>query len=168
MGLGLVMETAYLLPLTTACLAVALAALSLQTRRRRGYGPLAVGGAAAGLLPESGSPWRKPRRVSRVRAVPPCGRAPRPNLKPCLESFPMRKKTIGAAILAAVLGGGLTAYTLAFAGGGGGPLVDPTRPDCPGLIVCPLTGEPVCADRCPLGAGAAQSEDVPSCCQPKE
>lgn len=26
---------------------------------------------------------------------------------------------------------------------------DTTRPDCPGKIVCPLTGEQVCADRCP-------------------
>ena len=29
---------------------------------------------------------------------------------------------------------------------------DPQRPDCPGRIVCPLTGKPVCKDRCPLGA----------------
>ncbi len=27
---------------------------------------------------------------------------------------------------------------------------DPLRPDCPGRIVCPLTGKPVCKDRCPL------------------
>ena len=31
------------------------------------------------------------------------------------------------------------------------PTVDPHRPDCPGRIVCPLTGELVCRDRCPLG-----------------
>jgi hypothetical protein len=30
------------------------------------------------------------------------------------------------------------------------PTVDPSRPDCPGRIVCPLTGELVCQDRCPL------------------
>ncbi|MCO6438605.1 MAG: hypothetical protein J5J06_16050 [Phycisphaerae bacterium] len=30
------------------------------------------------------------------------------------------------------------------------PTVDPHRPDCPGRIVCPLTGELVCKDRCPL------------------
>lgn len=30
------------------------------------------------------------------------------------------------------------------------PTVDPQRPDCPGRIVCPLTGELVCKDRCPL------------------
>ena len=29
------------------------------------------------------------------------------------------------------------------------PTVDPKRPDCPGRIVCPLTGELVCKDRCP-------------------
>lgn len=29
---------------------------------------------------------------------------------------------------------------------------DTTRPDCPGKITCPLTGEQVCADRCPANA----------------
>jgi len=29
------------------------------------------------------------------------------------------------------------------------------RNDCPGRIVCPLTGAPVCKDRCPLGETAA-------------
>ncbi len=41
-----------------------------------------------------------------------------------------------------------------------------TRADCPGKVVCPLTGEPVCKDRCPLNE--AQKEDkpiLPSCCQ---
>ena len=33
------------------------------------------------------------------------------------------------------------------------PTVDPNRPDCPGRIVCPLTGELVCKDRCPLAKG---------------
>lgn len=28
------------------------------------------------------------------------------------------------------------------------------RADCPGKIVCPLTGEMVCIDQCPAGAGA--------------
>ena len=27
---------------------------------------------------------------------------------------------------------------------------DTTRPDCPGKIVCPLTGDQVCADQCPV------------------
>ncbi len=30
------------------------------------------------------------------------------------------------------------------------PTVDPNRTDCPGRIVCSLTGELVCKDRCPL------------------
>ncbi|MBI1367132.1 MAG: hypothetical protein GC162_00610 [Planctomycetes bacterium] len=28
---------------------------------------------------------------------------------------------------------------------------DPTRPNCPGQIQCPLSGKLVCEDRCPLG-----------------
>ncbi len=59
-----------------------------------------------------------------------------------------------AAVL--VLTGGAFAYRLAFASG--------ERPDCPGKIVCPLTGELVCRDRCPLGAGGAKSETAPGCC----
>lgn len=80
-----------------------------------------------------------------------------------------------AAVVA--LAGGLFAYDLAFASGnradGPGkiicpltgeeiskdqcPLIDPDRPDCPGGIVCPLTGELVCRDRCPLGADRAKT-----------
>ncbi len=44
------METAYLLPLTVLLLALALAALGFRAGRRRGYGPLALGIAAAALL----------------------------------------------------------------------------------------------------------------------
>jgi hypothetical protein len=29
------------------------------------------------------------------------------------------------------------------------------RADCPGKIVCPITGELVCADRCPAGQRSA-------------
>lgn len=32
------------------------------------------------------------------------------------------------------------------------PLIDANRADCPGKVVCPLTDEPVCQDECPLGA----------------
>lgn len=40
------------------------------------------------------------------------------------------------------------------------------RVDCPGKIVCPLTGEPVCKDRCPLGEENDKEQSVlPSCCQ---
>lgn len=36
-------------------------------------------------------------------------------------------------------------------------LVDADRADCPGRIECPLTGELVCRDECPV-------DEVPSCC----
>ncbi len=42
------------------------------------------------------------------------------------------------------------------------PTVDPDRPDCPGRIECPQTGELVCVDRCPLGAKA--NSQTKSCC----
>ena len=38
------------------------------------------------------------------------------------------------------------------------PTVDPNRPDCPGRIVCPLTGELVCKDRCPLDKSGVATE----------
>ena len=49
------------------------------------------------------------------------------------------------------------------------PTVDPDRADCPGRIICPATGEPVCIDRCPLRNSDAKplaSDAKPSCCQP--
>jgi len=37
------------------------------------------------------------------------------------------------------------------------------RADCPGKIVCPLTGELVCMDRCPLGSDTdIENADTPS------
>ena len=47
------------------------------------------------------------------------------------------------------------------------------RADCPGKIVCPLTGELVCIDQCPAGAGAksdvALAANQPkSCCAAAE
>ncbi|MBI4576116.1 MAG: hypothetical protein HY722_07635 [Planctomycetes bacterium] len=59
-----------------------------------------------------------------------------------------------AAVLA--LTGGLFAYELAFASG--------ARADCPGRIVCPLTGALVCADQCPLGPDKAREDAAPTCC----
>jgi hypothetical protein len=48
------------------------------------------------------------------------------------------------------------------------PEVDPDRPDCPGKIECPLTGELVCVDQCPVGAKQVDgAENVPSCCEAK-
>ena len=37
------------------------------------------------------------------------------------------------------------------------PLIDASRADCPGKIECPLTGELVCRDQCPLGSSADTS-----------
>ena len=51
-------------------------------------------------------------------------------------------KTLMAGVLgAALLGGGSLLAS--------GERTDPSRPDCPGQIQCPQTGEWVCKDRCP-------------------
>lgn len=39
------------------------------------------------------------------------------------------------------------------------PLADTARSNCPGKIDCPVTGEPVCRDRCPLDATAETNAD---------
>lgn len=56
----------------------------------------------------------------------------------------------------------------------------PERADCPGKITCPLTGEEVCKDQCPLGAEGATTavpeaasdvstpSETPSCCAEDE
>ncbi|MCA9288161.1 MAG: hypothetical protein KDA05_06235 [Phycisphaerales bacterium] len=41
------------------------------------------------------------------------------------------------------------------------------REDCPGKIICPITGELICADQCPQAVADTVSlpvADVPSCC----
>lgn len=43
------------------------------------------------------------------------------------------------------------------------PAVDPNRPDCPGKIICPLTGELICKDECPAGEMAGECCKL-SCC----
>ncbi|GJQ27680.1 MAG: hypothetical protein HBSAPP02_27120 [Phycisphaerae bacterium] len=44
--------------------------------------------------------------------------------------------------------------------------VSADRPDCPGKIVCPLTGEEVCRDRCPLNKSERTAvKAAPSCCR---
>lgn len=48
-GLGILFEQTYLLPLTTACLTLALASLAYRARTRRGYRPLAAGMVAGAL-----------------------------------------------------------------------------------------------------------------------
>ena len=84
--------------------------------------------------------------------------------------------------LVAIAAGGLTTYSLAFATSEGSscpgtvicpitgdevcqdecPLLDANRADCPGKVECPLTGELVCSDECPLGLASAVAK--PSCC----
>ncbi len=50
MGLSFLMKTTYLLPLTAMFLVIAVASLAFRADCRRGYGPFAVGLAAAALL----------------------------------------------------------------------------------------------------------------------
>lgn len=38
------------------------------------------------------------------------------------------------------------------------PLVDANRADCPGKIECPITGELVCRDKCPVGTAGSTVE----------
>ena len=47
LGLGFLLDAAYLLPLTAAFLLLAVGALAWRARQRRGYGPFALGAAAA-------------------------------------------------------------------------------------------------------------------------
>ena len=50
-GLGFLISTKYLLPVTAVFLALALGAFAFRARRRRGYGPFAVGlFAAVGVM----------------------------------------------------------------------------------------------------------------------
>ena len=50
LGLGFLISTAYLLPLTAGFLVVALGTIALRARNRRGYGPFLIGLAAAGAI----------------------------------------------------------------------------------------------------------------------
>ena len=43
-------------------------------------------------------------------------------------------------------------------------VVSAERPDCPGKIVCPITGELICADQCPAESSAALAASGASCC----
>lgn len=47
-----------------------------------------------------------------------------------------------------------------------GQMASAARADCPGKIVCPITGELVCIDQCPAGAGA-KSDVALAVAQPK-
>ncbi len=54
---------------------------------------------------------------------------------------------------------GLTLAVVAVTSGDGVATPQDDRPDCPGRIVCPVTGQEICADRCP--ADAALRPDCP-------
>jgi hypothetical protein len=59
-----------------------------------------------------------------------------------MEEYLMRRKLLLLSAMVAIVGG-TVAYSVAVD-------ATTTRPDCPGTIACPLTGEQVCADQCPL------------------
>ena len=63
------------------------------------------------------------------------------------ENTMSRRSIMATATVAAAIGalGGCAAT---------GEVASAERPDCPGKIVCPITGELICADECPVGAGA--------------
>lgn len=70
----------------------------------------------------------------------------------------MKNLALKGAFLVFALGG-LVALPLAFASGDKSEV----RRDCPGKVVCPLTGEEVCKDRCPLATGKAKAETRQDC-----
>lgn len=69
----------------------------------------------------------------------------------------MRKQIVWSVVVVGIVGTGLGAYALAGSDQAG-------RPDCPGTIVCPLTGETVCRDRCPLNAKQPEKPALAPCC----
>ena len=80
----------------------------------------------------------------------------------------MASAAVGVGVMAGGMGG--------CASNPGGDLAALSRPDCPGQIVCPITGELVCIDRCPAGAGQSANErevslavaQPPACCAGKK
>lgn len=69
----------------------------------------------------------------------------------------MTKKTLWMVALALVLSGAPGAYQLVSGSG--------QKADCPGKIVCALTGQPICKDRCPLHPAADRASDSHACCR---
>ena len=65
-----------------------------------------------------------------------------------------------AATMAAAVAGGLTGCSST------GQMAAAERADCPGKIICPITGELVCIDQCPAGAGEKNAVAL-SVMQPK-
>jgi hypothetical protein len=75
------------------------------------------------------------------------------------------RKTLVALLVLALIGGGVA---IAASSTTSDIPRDSTRADRPGLIECPLTGEIICADECPLLEGDdGASRDVPPCCRGK-
>jgi hypothetical protein len=68
--------------------------------------------------------------------------------------------TIAAAALGGALAGCSATGSMEMAGA--------DREDCPGQTICPLTGELVCIDRCPLnkGGGVGKSDGGLAVAQP--
>lgn len=57
----------------------------------------------------------------------------------------------GKLLLSALTLSGIAGITLGAIGlSGSDPTTDSQRADCPGKIVCPLSGDEVCKDQCPL------------------
>lgn len=50
LGLGFLLDTTWLLPLTAIFLGIAVGALAFRARRRRGYGPMLLGAVAAAIV----------------------------------------------------------------------------------------------------------------------
>ncbi|HBQ18489.1 MAG TPA: hypothetical protein DEF51_47640 [Myxococcales bacterium] len=95
LGLGFLMQTTYLLPLVSLALLVALAALAIGARARRGFGPLAVGVlGAATVLPGKflwGSDLATYGGVILIAVASLWNAWPRRRVSPCCEataSFP--------------------------------------------------------------------------------
>jgi len=64
----------------------------------------------------------------------------------------MKKTALWTAVAVLALTGSLFAYRFASANG--------ARTDCPGTISCPITGEEICRDECPLlDAGGPAPEE---------
>lgn len=71
----------------------------------------------------------------------------------------MKKVCVYAGLAVLTIAGAVFAYKTTF--------VSSTRADCPGQIICPLTGQPVCIDQCPMSKTAGKAEK-PSCCKRAE
>ncbi len=65
------------------------------------------------------------------------------------------KKTVLVMSAAAVVLCGALAYGVVGARS--------SRTDCPGTILCPLTGETICRDQCPLPARSDGPAACPAC-----